>query len=267
MRQIRRSGLATLMVTGGALALSAGYAHADSAAEGAAVGSPGVGSGNAVQLPVHVPVNVCGNTINVVGVLNPAFGNGCANGSGGAQAAGGAAAHKDQPGSTRSGGGQAGHGGQSQAGHGGQSQTGRTGGGQQGGSTNGGGATADGIAEGSPGVLSGNGIQLPIHLPANVSGNSVNVVGIGNPVFGNSSTNGPVTPETPETPEEPTAPGAPKPVQPGKNVPPAHEPQADSVQLAETGADVAGYGIPASAALLLGGAILYRRSRTADARV
>ncbi|WP_418956426.1 chaplin family protein [Streptomyces tritici] len=262
MRQIRRSGLATLMVTGGALALSAGYAHADSAAEGAAaVGSPGVGSGNAIQLPVHVPVNVCGNTVNVVGVLNPAFGNGCANGSGGSEAAGSrSGSHKDQPGttrsgSTRSGGGQGGHGGQG-------------GDGSQGGSHNGGGATADGTAEGSPGVLSGNGIQLPVHLPVNVSGNSVNVVGIGNPVFGNSSVNGP---GTPDTPEEPPAPGTPKPAQPapGQSVaePPAHAPQGDSSQLAETGADLTGYGLSAGAALLIGGAILYRRSRAAGARV
>ena len=28
-----------------------------------------------VQVPVHVPVNVGGNTVNVIGLLNPAFGN------------------------------------------------------------------------------------------------------------------------------------------------------------------------------------------------
>ncbi|MGX1120505.1 hypothetical protein RKD37_005868 [Streptomyces ambofaciens] len=28
---------------------------------------------------MHVPVNVCGNSINVVGLLNPAFGNKCEN--------------------------------------------------------------------------------------------------------------------------------------------------------------------------------------------
>ena len=44
-------------------------------AHGGAVGSPGVVSGNLVQAPVHVPVNVCGNTVNVIGLLNPAFGN------------------------------------------------------------------------------------------------------------------------------------------------------------------------------------------------
>ncbi|GAA3303929.1 chaplin [Streptomyces cinereospinus] len=62
------------MVLGGA-----GLALADADAQGAAVGSPGVVSGNVVQIPVHVPVNVCGNTIDVVGVLNPAFGNTCQN--------------------------------------------------------------------------------------------------------------------------------------------------------------------------------------------
>nr|WP_200819263.1 chaplin [Tolypothrix sp. NIES-4075] len=41
------------------------------------VGSPGVLSGNAIQVPIHVPVNVCGNSIDVIGLLNPAFGNTC----------------------------------------------------------------------------------------------------------------------------------------------------------------------------------------------
>lgn len=56
-----------------------GVAAADSIAEGAAVKSPGVLSGNLVQVPVHVPVNVCGNTVSVIGALNPAFGNTCVN--------------------------------------------------------------------------------------------------------------------------------------------------------------------------------------------
>jgi hypothetical protein len=46
---------------------------------GASIGSPGVLSGNNIQVPVHVPVNVCGNTVNVVALLNPAFGNTCVN--------------------------------------------------------------------------------------------------------------------------------------------------------------------------------------------
>ncbi|MFJ6568877.1 chaplin [Streptomyces sp. NPDC091292] len=59
---------------------AAAPAMADAGAEGAAVGSPGVLSGNVIQIPVHVPVNVCGNTVNVIGLLNPAFGNKCHNG-------------------------------------------------------------------------------------------------------------------------------------------------------------------------------------------
>jgi hypothetical protein len=52
-----------------------GGAHAT----GAAVGSPGILSGNVVQIPIHIPINVCGNTVNVIGALNPAFGNTCIN--------------------------------------------------------------------------------------------------------------------------------------------------------------------------------------------
>ncbi|MFD9307144.1 chaplin [Streptomyces sp. NPDC060048] len=58
---------------------AASPAMADAAAEGAAIGSPGVLSGNLLQVPVHVPVNVCGNTVNVIALLNPAFGNTCVN--------------------------------------------------------------------------------------------------------------------------------------------------------------------------------------------
>ena len=62
-----------------AVAGASGVALADSGAKGAAVGSPGVLSGNAIQVPIHVPVNVCGNTVDVIGLLNPAFGNTCVN--------------------------------------------------------------------------------------------------------------------------------------------------------------------------------------------
>ncbi|MEU3369473.1 chaplin [Streptomyces sp. NPDC006711] len=62
-----------------AIAGGAGVAAADAGAQGAATNSPGVLSGNMAQIPVHVPVNVCGNTINVIALLNPAFGNTCVN--------------------------------------------------------------------------------------------------------------------------------------------------------------------------------------------
>ncbi|OON75375.1 chaplin [Streptomyces tsukubensis] len=66
-------------VAAAAMAGTAGIASADAGAEAAAVHSPGVLSGNVVQIPLHVPLNLCGNTVDVVGLLNPAFGNTCVN--------------------------------------------------------------------------------------------------------------------------------------------------------------------------------------------
>ncbi|WP_037911218.1 chaplin [Actinacidiphila yeochonensis] len=80
MSRIAKAAALTAAV-GAALAAGAGAASADAGAEGAALGSPGVLSGNVIQVPVHVPVNVCGNTIDIVGLLNPAFGNTCVNSS------------------------------------------------------------------------------------------------------------------------------------------------------------------------------------------
>src|SRR5882757_2745819 len=71
--------VAAAAATGGLVLAGAGLAVADSGAQGAAVQSPGVLSGNVVQIPIHVPVNVCGNTISVIGLLNPTFGNTCVN--------------------------------------------------------------------------------------------------------------------------------------------------------------------------------------------
>ena len=68
-------GLVLTSVAAAAMAGTAGIAAADSDAHGVAAHSPGVLSGNVVQVPVHIPVNVCGNTVNVIGLLNPAFGN------------------------------------------------------------------------------------------------------------------------------------------------------------------------------------------------
>ncbi|MEH0582132.1 MULTISPECIES: chaplin ChpH [Streptomyces] len=71
--------VAAAAATGGLVLAGAGLAVADAGAQGAAAHSPGVVSGNVVQVPVHIPVNVCGNTISVIGLLNPAFGNVCIN--------------------------------------------------------------------------------------------------------------------------------------------------------------------------------------------
>ncbi|MFE9768380.1 chaplin [Streptomyces sp. NPDC005808] len=71
--------MAATGLAGAALLLTAGTAAAEPDPVGVAVDSPGVLSGNVVQIPVDLDLNVCGNSINVVGLLNPASGNECVN--------------------------------------------------------------------------------------------------------------------------------------------------------------------------------------------
>ncbi|MFG3019522.1 chaplin [Streptomyces sp. NPDC048254] len=225
MKRVTRNGVIAVAAASGAMAVAA-PSWADSGADGVAAGSPGVISGNGIQLPVHIPVSVCGNTVNVVGLLNPAAGNTCVNEGGGA------------------------------------------GDGKSGGSATTGGAHAQGTEEDSPGVISGNGIQLPVDLPVNVSGNSVNVVGALNPATGNTSVNTSGHPSTPETPPSPPEPPAPTPVKthPGpKTVDPAPPPTATTT-LAHTGTDLTGAAAAGSAALLLAGTVLHRRFRPGHMR-
>lgn len=228
MRRVTRNGVIAFAAASGAMALSAPV-YADSAADGTAAGSPGLISGNTVQLPVHVPVNVCGDTVNVVGVLNPAAGTSCANVDDGT-ADGGTA---------------------------------------PGGTTAGGGASAVGDGTDSPGVLSGNGVRLPVQLPVNVSGNGVSVVGVGNAAAGNESVNtpgdrpdGPDGPDRPERPVRPTPEPAPPQPHPGPRHVPHHTPGA----LAHTGTDQTLPVALGSAALVLGGAVMYRRFRPRTVR-
>ncbi|MGW3913997.1 chaplin [Streptomyces sp. NPDC005070] len=75
--KVRKS---TSVVVGAIMALGmAAPAFADSGAEGVAAHSPGVLSGNVIQVPIHIPVNVCGNSVNLIALLNPAIDNVCAN--------------------------------------------------------------------------------------------------------------------------------------------------------------------------------------------
>ncbi|THA34862.1 chaplin [Streptomyces sp. A1277] len=255
MRQVTRKGLITMAAAGGVLALSGGYAHADAGAAGGASNSPGVLSGNSVQIPVNVPVNVCGNTVDVVGLLNPAMGNACANGSGGASANG----HGSTAGSSGSHSGSHSGGGQASNDHG-RAATGKHRGARD---DDGGGATAQGYTQGSPGLLSGNLIQAPIDIPVNACGNSIDVVGLLNPAMGNTCENESTPPvDVPEPPVRHVTPPAPP------TVPNAPEPQTvpeDTPQLAHTGAGGLDLLIPASAGLLLAGmgTVLYRRAKAA----
>lgn len=250
MKRVTRNGLIAAAAASGALAATM-PAHADSAADGTSAGSPGVISGNTVQLPVRVPVNLCGNTVNVVGLLNPAAGNRCANeGGGGTTTRSSGGTRSVPPGA-----------------HG--DSGGRHTGGAVGG--NEGGAVAHGGASDSPGLLSGNGLQLPVQLPVNVSGNSVSVVGLGNPSFGNESSNtsgelpGPAHPTRPARPA-PKPPvrvaGHPEPAAPGES----RTMGGSGATLAHTGADGMMPAVAASAALLLAGAVMFRRFRPAVVR-
>lgn len=237
MNRVAHKGLVTAMVAGGLLA-GAGHAQADSAAQGGSSDSPGVLSGNSVQVPVDIPVNLCGNTLNVVGLLNSASGNSCANVSGPASGRTSAGARPGR-----------------HAGAAANESAGSRASGSRSGS--GSGAHAGGGARNSPGVLSGNSLQLPIDLPLNITGNGVSVVGVGNSSSGNTAVNG----GTPQT--EPPAPPAHDPIPAPPAADPVQAPDAAPAAptLAHTGTDGLPYTAGASVALLLGGVILYRRSR------
>ncbi|MFF7092594.1 chaplin family protein [Streptomyces rubradiris] len=79
MRQTLSKGMAVAAAATGVLSWYGGTALADSHAHGTTQGSPGVLSGNNVQVPVNVPVNICGNSVDAAAALNPAFANSCAN--------------------------------------------------------------------------------------------------------------------------------------------------------------------------------------------
>ncbi|MFD3483716.1 chaplin [Streptomyces sp. NPDC058665] len=76
---------AALLLAGAGMASATGHGghgsggSSGASAEGVAANSPGVLSGNLLQIPVHVPVNLCGNTAGLAGLLNPTFGNTCVN--------------------------------------------------------------------------------------------------------------------------------------------------------------------------------------------
>ncbi|GAA2456151.1 chaplin [Streptomyces lavendulocolor] len=266
MRQVTRKGLTIVAAAGGVLALGGGFAQAHTGADahGAATNSPGVASGNNVQAPVSVPVNACGNTVNVVGALNPSFGNKCVNKSSGAKASGAAA---NSPGVA--------------SGNNVQAPVNVP--------VNACGNSVDVVGALNPSFGNGCANGHP-HKPGNPDepgnpgnpdepGNPGNPDEPGNP--GNPDEPGnpgnpdepdepgnPGNPDQPGTPDEPGTPGKPdSPDQPGSPIEPNEPgpqtvtpPQADD-ELALTGAAPLGMLIPAGAGLLLGGTVLYRRTR------
>ncbi|WP_333749681.1 chaplin, partial [Streptomyces sp. IBSBF 2394] len=159
MRQTLSRGMVAAAAATGILSLCGSPALADSHADGAATNSPGAVSGNALQVPVDVPVNACGNTVDVIAALNPAFGNECENTS-----------DEQLDGN--------GHGG----GYGEDTSASSS-------TSSSGGSHADGATVGSPGVGSGNNAQVPVDVPVNLCGNTVDVIAALNPVFGNKCEN------------------------------------------------------------------------------
>ncbi|MFJ6137131.1 chaplin [Kitasatospora sp. NPDC092286] len=100
-------------------------------ANGVAAGSPGVLSGNQIQIPISIPINICGNSIDIIGLFNPAGGGG--NGGGGNNGGG-------NNGGGNNGGGNDG---------GGNNGGGNNGGGNDGGGNNGGGNNGGGSSGGN----------------------------------------------------------------------------------------------------------------------
>ncbi|GGR05430.1 chaplin [Streptomyces netropsis] len=78
MSRIAKAAVLTATM-GAAIAGFSGGAVADSGAKGVAAGSPGIISGNVIQVPIHVPINLCGNTIDILALLNSTNGNTCVN--------------------------------------------------------------------------------------------------------------------------------------------------------------------------------------------
>ncbi|MEU6280985.1 chaplin [Streptomyces sp. NPDC047028] len=77
---MRLRSFATTAVLAGFLALTgatAAHAADPGPTTGVAYNSPGVLSGDVVQIPIGVDLNLCGNSVNVVGLANPAAGNTC----------------------------------------------------------------------------------------------------------------------------------------------------------------------------------------------
>lgn len=66
----------TLLLSGVSAMLCVDPAAAAVTTAGVAAASP---AASVTRVPVHVPVNVCGNEVNDGGGLNPAFGNTCVN--------------------------------------------------------------------------------------------------------------------------------------------------------------------------------------------
>jgi LPXTG-motif cell wall-anchored protein len=121
---------------------AAGGADSGATATTSTSHSGGILSGNTVQVPVNVPLEVCGNQAVAVGLKNAVHGGTC----GDSAAPGGSG-----PGS---------------------------------GAGSPGGSSATAVTDHSGGILSGNIIQAPVNVPVNACGNQANVIAVKDKVGG-----------------------------------------------------------------------------------
>lgn len=206
MHAIFKRGLLLSAATGAAVLGGAAAAGAATSAtvNGATADSPGAVSGNTVQVPADVPIQICGDTVAAGAALDGAYGNECEISGATAHATGFAAG---SPGAV------SGNVGSVAANVPVQvcgvdaaalSADIKSAGNRC--VDEGTSATAVGSAVDSPGLLSGNVLQLPVNAPVQACGDSVALVGFDDKAVGNSCVIGgePVmTPHGPPCPPPP----------------------------------------------------------------
>jgi hypothetical protein len=125
--------------------LAPGGSKSGSSATATVSHSGGILSGNTVQAPVNIPLNVCGNQAVAVGLKNTDKGGTCGDSAGA---------------------------------------------GPNGAAGTGGGSSATAVTDHSGGILSGNIIQAPVNVPVNACGNQANVIAAKNKVSGSECSTG-----------------------------------------------------------------------------
>ncbi|MBO1337406.1 chaplin [Streptomyces sp. VRA16 Mangrove soil] len=241
-------------------------------------------SGNAVEVPLSVPVNLCGNTVDALSAANPASGNSCSSESAATAATTAAADTRSQDGP--------GYGEEAGTDHGGSEYGGSEYGSEYGGTQA---PQAESTSQ-SGGLLSGNTVQTPLDIGLNLCGDTVDAASALNPAANNACTSTGASHAMPPVLSEMPPAGQDTPVPPptGRVLPPVHPPVSQSLpqshemprpvrhqhespaprtvlhppeahgRLAETGADQNVLAAASAAAgLLVGGGILYRRSSAA----
>jgi LPXTG-motif cell wall-anchored protein len=158
-------------------------------------GSPGLLTGNSIEVPVDAPVNICGLVVTVLGGGDSAEGNHCVNGpgtAGGPTSSASAVAH-GSPGALSNNVVQvpvslpANICGDTVTAVGGNDSAEDVLCANEGAPTS---STARAVATDSPGLASGNVVQVPVDAPLNLCGITANVVGVYDTAAGNTCVNG-----------------------------------------------------------------------------